>query len=364
MKRWAPGSRRVSSECTAIVARPPARHRLRAAVLAGAASIAPGAGSVEAAGTSATLDAIRTRGRVVCAMQANNVPFSLPDREGVWRGLDVDGCRALAAAVLGDPGQMTIRAITGLTRFPTLQGGEADVLFGSTTWLTTRETALGLVSAGTNYYSGQGFIVRAALGVKSARELNEATICVPPGSSTEVILQDYFRKNGASFRPVVIDDPNQIATAFLDGRCDAYTRDATGLAGFRNQQQHPADFVVLPEIISMEPLGPFVRKGDDGWLDIVRWTQFALVAAEQLGVTAANAGQLATGPDPDIRRLLGTEGSIGASMGLDARWAARAIQAVGNYGEMWDRDVAPLGMARGLNRLWNDGGLMFSPPLR
>jgi general L-amino acid transport system substrate-binding protein len=320
-------------------------------------------GTAQAAG-SPTLDAIRARGSVVCAMQSENVPFSLPDSKGIWRGMDVDSCRALAAAVFGDPSKIVIRPITGQTRFPTLQGGDADVLFGSTTWVTTRETSLGLVFAGANYYSGQGFITRATSGVKSVRELNEATICVPPGSSTEVILQDYFRKAGGSIHPVIIDDPSQIIATFLSGRCDAYTRDVTGLAGFRNQQLHPDELVILPEVISMEPLGPYVRKGDDSWLDVVRWTQFALIAAEQMGVTAANAGQLATTADPDIRRLLGVEGSIGSSMGLDPQWAAHAITAVGNYGEMWQRNVAPLGLPRGLNRLWNAGGLMFSPPLR
>jgi general L-amino acid transport system substrate-binding protein len=313
---------------------------------------------------SATLDAIRARGSVICAMQPDNVPFSQPDSQGVWRGLDVDSCRALAAATLGDASKFTIRPITGLTRFPTLQGGEADVLFGSTTWITTRETSLGLVFAGANYYSGQGFIVRSALGVTSAKDLNGATICVPPGSTTEVLLEDYFRKIGGSFRPVIIDDVNQIIASFLSGRCDAYTRDVTGLSGFRSRQPHPEAFVVLPEIISMEPLGAFVRKGDDAWLDIVRWTQFALLAAEQLDVTSANADMRAAGTDPEVRRLLGTEGGVGLSMGLDPLWAARAIKAVGNYGEMWERDVAPIGLPRGLNRLWDKGGLMFSPPLR
>ena len=320
-------------------------------------------GAARAAGTP-TLDAIRARGAVVCAMQADNVPFSLPDSTGILRGLDVDSCRALAAAVLGDPAKFIVRPITGMTRFPTLQGGEADVLFGSTTWVTTRETSLGLLFAGANYYSGQGFITRASLGVKSAAELKDATVCVPPGSTTEVILQDYFRRLGSSIRPVIIDDPNQIIATFLSGRCDAYTRDVTGLAGFRKQQPHPEELVVLPEVISMEPLGPYVRKGDDNWFDVVRWTQFALVAAEQLGVTGAQAATLGGTKDPDIRRLLGSEGSIGPSMGLDPHWAAQAIGAVGNYGEMWQRDVAPLGLPRGLNRLWSQGGLMYSPPLR
>ncbi|MBN8875575.1 MAG: amino acid ABC transporter substrate-binding protein [Rhodospirillales bacterium] len=314
--------------------------------------------------SSQTLAAIRARGSVVCAVQNDNPPFSLVDSQGVWRGLDVDSCRAIAAAALGDPARITIRPITGLTRFPALQSGEVDVLFGSTTWTTTRETALGLVFAGPTYYSGQGFLVHAKLGVTSVKGLDGASVCVPPGSTTELIMQDWARKNGITFRPVVIDDPNQIQTTFLSGRCDAFTRDLTGLSGFRARQANPADFVLLPEFISMEPLGPFIRKGDDGWLDIVRWTQFALVAAEQMGVTAANAETQRSSSNPDIRRLLGTEGDVGPSMGLDKSWALRAIRAVGNYGEMWERDVKPMGLERGNNRLWDQGGLMYAPPLR
>ena len=339
------------------------RRRSPLAALAGAAMLALSASAASAAG-SATLDAVRARGSVVCGVQATNVPFSQPDQQGVWHGMDIDSCRALAAAIFGDPAKITIRPVTGLTRFPSVQSGETDVLFGSTTWITTRESSLGLLFAGANFYSGQGFITHAALGVKSARELNGATICVPPGSTSEVILEDYFRKIGAKFTPIVIDDPNQIAASFLSGRCDVYTRDATGLAGFRSQQPNPGQFTVLPEIISMEPLGAFVRKGDDSWFDIVRWTQFALVAAEQLGVTRENVATMATAKNPDIRRLLGTEGGVGPTMGLDKLWAAHAIQAVGNYGETWQRNAAPLGLERGLNRLWSEGGLMYSPPLR
>lgn len=323
-----------------------------------------GSGGAAAAGPSATLEAIRARGNLVCGVQAENPPFSVPDSRGVWRGLDVDSCRALAAAVLGDPGRVVFRAITGLSRFPAIQGGEVDVLFGSTTWLTTRESSLGLVFAGANYYSGQGFMVRRSLGVTTIAGLDGASICVPPGSSTEVILQDWFRKNGKTFRPVVIDDPAQIQATFLSGRCDAYTRDMTGLSGFRGRQADPGAFLVLPEIITMEPLGAFVRKGDDEWLDVVRWTGFALVWAEQLGVTQANLDEMATGPSPNVRRLLGVEAGVGETMGLDAKWAANAIRAVGNYGEMWQRDVAPMGLARGLNNLWDHGGLMYSPSLR
>lgn len=313
---------------------------------------------------SPTLDAVRARGQVVCGMQGDNPPFSFPDAQGVWRGMDVDSCRALAAAIFGDASKMHVRPVTGLTRFPAVQSGEVDVLFGSTTWITTRETRLGLVFAATNYFSGQGFMLRTAQGVKSLKEIDGATICVPPGSTTEVILQDWFRKNGGTFTPVVIDDPNQIQAAFLSGRCDVYTRDVTGLSGFRFRQTRPEEFVVLPEVITMEPLGAFIRKGDDAWLDIVRWTQLALVAAEQLEVKGADIAGLAGSTNPDIRRLTGAEGDIGPSMGLDRAWAANAVKAVGNYGEMWARNVEPMGLPRGLNRLWDKGGLMFAPPLR
>jgi general L-amino acid transport system substrate-binding protein len=313
---------------------------------------------------SATLDAVRARGKVVCGMQATNVPFSQPDQKSEWHGMDVDSCRALAAAILGDASKIQVSPVTGLTRFPAVQSGAIDVLFGSTTWITTRESSLGLLFAGANFYSGQGFLAHAKLGVTSAKELDGATICVPPGSTSEVILEDYFRKIGAKFTPIVIDDPNQIAASFLSGRCDVYTRDATGLAGFRSQQPKPTDFTLLPETISMEPLGAFVRKGDDRWFDIVRWVQFATIKAEYLGVTKANVAGMATSKNPDIKRLLGTEGDVGPSMGLDKLWAAHAIAAVGNYGEMWQRNAAPLDLKRGLNRLWNEGGLMYSPPLR
>jgi general L-amino acid transport system substrate-binding protein len=315
------------------------------------------------AADSPTLAAIRARGSVVCGVQADNAPFSLPDSRGVWRGMDVDSCRALAAAVLGDPAKISIRPVTGMTRFPAVQGGEIDVLFGSTTWITTRETSLGLVFAATNYFSGQGFLVKRSLGVSRLTELNDASICVPPGSTTEVILQEWFRNHHQTFRPVLIDDPSQIQATFLSGRCDVFTRDMTGLSGFRMRQAKPDDFVLLPENITMEPLGAYIRKGDDAWLDVVRWTQFALIWAEQLGVTAAAADK-PEGASSDIRRLLGAEGDVGPSMGLDRQWAANAIKAVGNYGEVWQRNIAPFGLERGLNRLWDKGGLMYSPPLR
>lgn len=312
---------------------------------------------------SPTLAAIRNRGQVVCGVQSNNPPFSLPDSRGVWRGIDVDSCRALAAAIFGDPEKAVIRPVTGMTRFPAVQSGDIDVLYGSTTWTTTRETQLGLVFAAANYYSGQGFLVRRSLGVTRLAQLDGATICVPPGSTTEVILQEWFRTNRLSFQPILIDDPNEIIRAFLSGRCDVYTRDMTGLSGFRMTQARPDDFLLLPENITMEPLGAWIRKGDDQWLDIVRWTQFALIWAEQQGVTAATVDNPGPSPSSDVRRLLGA-GDIGPTMGLDRRWAANAIKAVGHYGEMWERNAAPYGLARGLNRLWDQGGLMFSPPLR
>jgi general L-amino acid transport system substrate-binding protein len=327
------------------------------------ASISLPAGDGAHAQGSPTLAAIRARGSVICGVQSNNPPFSLPDSRGVWRGMDVDSCRALAAAVLGDPEKVNIRPITGLTRFPAVQGGDIDVLFGSTTWTTTRETQLGLVFAAANYFSGQGFLVRRSLGVSHLTELDGATVCVPPGSTTEVILQEWFRAHRLTFQPILIDDPNEIIGAFLAGRCDVYTRDMTALSGFRTSQPNPDDFLLLPENITMEPLGAWIRKGDDQWLDVVRWTQFALIWAEQQGVTAATVDNPGAAPSSDVRRLLG-EGDIGPTMGLDRRWAASAIRAVGNYGEMWERNAAPYRLSRGLNRLWDQGGLMYSPPLR
>jgi general L-amino acid transport system substrate-binding protein len=334
---------------------------------AAALGLAMGAGAVLPAVAQApgspTLAAIRARGQVVCGVQSNNPPFSLPDSRGVWRGMDVDSCRALAAAIFGDAEKAVIRPVTGMTRFPAVQSGDIDVLYGSTTWTTTRETQLGLVFAAANYYSGQGFLVRRSLGVTRLAQLDGATICVPPGSTTEVILQEWFRANRLTFQPILIDDPNEIIRAFLSGRCDVYTRDMTGLSGFRMTQANPDDFLLLPENITMEPLGAWIRKGDDQWLDIVRWTQFALVWAEQQGVTAATVDNPGPSPSSDVRRLLGA-GDIGPTMGLDRRWAANAIKAVGHYGEVWERNAAPYGLARGLNRLWDQGGLMFSPPLR
>lgn len=329
-------------------------------LLMGAGAVLP---VVAQAPGSPTLAAIRARGQVVCGVQSNNPPFSLPDSRGVWRGMDVDSCRALAAAIFGDAEKAVIRPVTGMTRFPAVQSGDIDVLFGSTTWTTTRETQLGLVFAAANYYSGQGFLVRRSLGVTRLAQLDGATICVPPGSTTEVILQEWFRANRLSFQPILIDDPNEIIGAFLSGRCDVYTRDMTGLSGFRMTQPKPDDFLLLPENITMEPLGAWIRKGDDQWLDIVRWTQFALVWAEQHGVTAATVDNPGPSPSSDVRRLLGA-GDIGPTMGLDRRWAANAIRAVGHYGEVWERNAAPYGLARGLNRLWDQGGLMYSPPLR
>ncbi|MBV8912293.1 MAG: amino acid ABC transporter substrate-binding protein [Acetobacteraceae bacterium] len=330
-------------------------------LLAGA--VLPASDGAQAA-DSPTVAAIRARGSVVCGMQPDNPPFSSPDSHGVWRGMDVDSCRALAASVLGDPTKITIRPITPISRFPAVQSGEVDVLFGSTTWTTTRETQLGLIFAAANYFSGQGFLVKRSLGVAHLAELNGATICVPPGSTTEVILSEWFHHHNLTFQPVLIDDMSQIQAAFLTGRCDVFTRDMTGLSGFRMQQANPEDFVLLPENITMEPLGALVRKGDDGWLDVVRWTQFALIWAEQQSVTAATADASGPSASSDVRRLLGDEGDIGPSMGLDRRWAANAIKAVGNYGEIWQRNVAPFGLPRGLNNLWDKAGLMYSPPLR
>jgi general L-amino acid transport system substrate-binding protein len=315
---------------------------------------------------SPTLDAIRARGELACGVAGNIAGFSLADSKGVMRGLDADGCRALAAAVLGDTGKVKFVPTTTQNRFTALQSGEIDVLIRETTWTLGREASLGLEFAGINFYDGTGFLVPKSAGATSAKQLDGASICVQPGTSTELAIADYFRVNGMKFTPIEIQDLQELRGAFLAGRCDAYSTDSSALATFRaGLGPRAADFVLLPELISKEPLGPMVRKGDDKWLDIVRWTLFAQLAAEEEGVTSKNAAALAaSSPSPVVRRLLGAEGDLGHALGLDNKWALNAIAQVGNYGEMWERDMAPLGVRRGLNRLWNKGGLMYPPPLR
>ena len=314
---------------------------------------------------SATLDAARARGYVACGTSGTIPGFALADSTGVMRGRDADSCRAIAAAALGDAGKVRFVLTSTQNRFTALQSGEVDVLLRNTGWSLTREGNLGLAFASVNFWDGAAFIVKASSGVKSAKELDGATVCVLPGTSTELILADWFRANKLHFTPVLIDGDNAIQQTFLSGRCDAYVSDGSQIAGFRFQQgPRAAELTILPERISSEPSGAAVRKGDEKWFDIVRWTHFALVTAERDGVGAKDVAGLGGATDPDVRRLLGLEGELGKALGLDVRWAARAVEQVGNYGEMFARDIIPLGIERGQNALWTKGGLQFSPPMR
>ncbi len=314
---------------------------------------------------SATIDTIKSRGQLVCGVSTGVAGFSLADSKGVTQGIDADTCRAVAAAILGDASKVRFVPTTTTNRFTALQSGELDLLVRSTTWTLGREANLGLEFAGVNFYDGTGFLVKASAGVKSVKDLNGATICVQPGTSTELAIADYFRLNNLKFTPVLIQDLAEIQNTYLAGRCDSYSTDASGLAAFRYQQGSKADeHVLLPEIISKEPLGMMVRKGDDKFFDVVRWTLFAMLQAEESGVTSKNVDEMLKSTNPDIRRLLGNEGDMGKALGVDNKWAVNIVKGVGNYGEMWDRTVAPLGIPRGINNLWNKGGLHYPPPIR
>ncbi len=329
-----------------------------AALLAAAPAFAQGSGST-------TLDAIKARGTLICGIAGAVPGFSLPDSKGVMQGLDADTCRTVAAAVFGDATKVKFTPLTSTNRFTALQSGEVDMLSRSTTWTLGREASLGLEFAGVNYYDGTGFLVKKALGVKDAKELNGATVCVQPGTSTELADADFFRLNNLKFTPILIQDQAEIEGAFLSGRCDAYSTDSSALATFRATQPNKDDFLLLPNIISKEPLGPVVRKGDDKWFDIVRWTYFATVAAEEYGVDSKNVDEMfTTSTNPDIRRLLGAEGDLGKQLGLDVKFAYNVIKQVGNFGEYWNRNIAVLGVPRGINNVWTKGGLHYAPPLR
>jgi ABC-type amino acid transport/signal transduction systems, periplasmic component/domain len=318
--------------------------------------------------SAATLDDVRARGALNCGVSTGVNGFSAPDANGVWQGFDVAVCRAVAAAVLGDPMAVNFVPTTGQTRFTALASGEIDILARNTTWTFSRDTDLGFTFVGVNYYDGQGFMVNRALGVSSATELDGATVCIQTGTTTELNLADYFRINNMTYEPVPIETNAEAQQQYLAGACDVYTTDASGLAATRASFESPGDHVILPEIISKEPLGPLVRQGDDQWADIARWTLNALIAAEELGVTSANLEQMAAGTNnPEINRLLGAEGDLGAMIGLDAQWAQRAIAAGGNYGEVFAATIGeatPIGLARGLNAQWTQGGLLYTPPFR
>jgi general L-amino acid transport system substrate-binding protein len=313
---------------------------------------------------SATLDAVRARGMVLCGVAGAVPGFSLPDSTGVMRGLDADSCRNVAAAALGDATKIKFVPLTTTNRFTALQSGEVDLLSRSTTWTLGREANLGLLFAGINYYDGTGFLVKKALGVKSAKEMDGATICVQPGTSTELAISDYYRDNKMKFTPILIADLAEIQSAFIAGRCDAYSTDLSALATFRATQTNKDDYLLLPDVISKEPLGYVVRKGDDKWFDVVRWTYFATVTAEELGLSSKNIDSFAATTIPETRRFLGLEGDLGKSLGLDAKWAYNIVKQVGNFGETWDRNITVLGVPRGINALWNKGGLHYAPPMR
>jgi general L-amino acid transport system substrate-binding protein len=327
-----------------------------AAVAAGAALAGP------------TLDKTKQAGQLVCGVSTGVTGFSMPDAQGKYNGLDADFCRQVAAAVLGDANKVKFVPLTAQQRFTAIQSGEVDLLARNTTATLQRDTQLGLNFGQVLYYDGQGFMVPKKLGVKSAKELNGATVCVQPGTTTELNLADYFRANKMQFKPVVIEKLEESEAAFFSGRCDVYTTDASGLAGTRiAKASAPDDYVILPEIISKEPLAPAVRHGDDEWFDIVKWVGYGAIEAEEKGVTSKNVDEMLKSDDPTIKRLLGATPGMGKSLGLDEKWAYNLIKQVGNYGEIYEKNVgkgSSLKLERGLNDLWTRGGLMYAIPVR
>ncbi|HRP80252.1 MAG TPA: amino acid ABC transporter substrate-binding protein, partial [Aquamicrobium sp.] len=323
------------------------------------------------AASAATLDDVKARGHLKCGVNTSLAGFSAPNDKGEWTGLDVDFCRAVAAAIFGDGDKVNFTALSAKDRFTALQSGEVDVLSRNTTWTINRDTALGFNFAGVTYYDGQGFMINAKQlpGVNSALQLSGASVCVQAGTTTELNLADYFSANNMEYNPVVFEKFEEANAAYDAGRCDAYTTDQSGLYAVRLQMSSPDDHVVLPEIISKEPLGPSVRQGDDQWFDIVKWVYFALLNAEEAGITQANVDEMKESASPDIRRLLGTEAEtkIGTDLGLDNDWVVKIIKATGNYGEIFERNVgsgSPLKIARGVNALWTKGGLQYGMPIR
>ena len=314
-----------------------------------------------------TLDDVKAKGFISVGVNEGLFGFSKPDEKGVWRGLDVDTARAISVAVFGDPNKLKVVPLTAKTRFTALQSGEIDVLTRNATQTLGRESALGLNFVHVNYYDGQGFLVPKKLGVKSAKELDGATVCVLPGTTTELNAADYFRANGMTMKPVVIESTPELAKAFFAGRCDSLTSDASQLAGTRAVAPNPDDYVILPEIISREPLAPAVRHGDDQWYDIVNFATMAMIEAEFLGITSKNVDEKMGSKDPQVQRFLGVSAGNGKALGLDEKWAYNIVKMVGNYGEVFERNVGvntPLKIERGLNALWTNGGLMYTPPFK
>ncbi|WP_207062123.1 amino acid ABC transporter substrate-binding protein [Motiliproteus sp. SC1-56] len=325
-------------------------------------------GMSTAAQAEGTLDAVKDKGFVQCGVSTGLPGFSNPDEKGNWQGMDVDVCRAIAAAVLGDASKVKYIPLTAKERFTALQSGEIDVLSRNTTWTQTRDTTLGLNFAGVNYYDGQGFLVSKNLGVKSAKELDGAAVCIQSGTTTELNLSDYFKLNNMQFDPIVFDTSDQTVKGFEAGRCDVLTSDQSQLYALRIKLADPSSAMVLPEVISKEPLGPVVRQGDDQWFNIVKWSLNAMINAEELGLSSANVDSMKESSDnPSIKRLIGLEGPKGEGLGLADDWGYQIVKQVGNYGEVFERNVgagSPLGIERGINALWNQGGFLYAPPMR
>jgi general L-amino acid transport system substrate-binding protein len=316
----------------------------------------------------ATLDAVKARGSLKCGVAAGGTPgFMAPDSKGEWQGFNVDVCRAVAVALFNDPKRVEFVPVTSQSRFPALQSGEVEVLVNNVTNTIVRDTQLGFNFAPTVFYDGQGFLVPKKLGVEAASGLNGATVCVLPGTTTELNLADYFRKTGMAFTPVVIESQDEIRAAYFSGRCDVMTNDRSALASTRSLAPAPADHVVLPDVISKEPLAPTVRHGDEQWADVVRWSVNALIEAEELGITARSVDQMSASNDPAVKRFLGATPGIGAAIGLADKWAYNVVKALGNYAEVYERHLGPatpIGLPRGVNALWNKGGLLYTPPFR
>jgi general L-amino acid transport system substrate-binding protein len=337
-------------------------------VLGAGLALALAAGVCAPAQAGATLDAIKARGSLKCGVAAGGTPgFMAPDSKGEWQGFNVDTCRAVAVALFNDAKKVEFVPVTSQSRFPALQSGEIDVLVNNVTNTIVRDTQLGFNFAPTVFYDGQGFLVPKKLGVEAASGLNGATVCVLPGTTTELNLADYFRKTGMSFTPVVIESQDEIRSAYFSGRCDVMTNDRSALASTRSLAPTPADHVVLPDVISKEPLAPTVRHGDEQWADVVRWSVNTLIEAEEMGITSKNVDQMTGSTDPAVKRFLGATPGIGAAIGLTDKWSYNIVKTLGNYAEIYDRHLGPstpIGLPRGVNALWNKGGLMYTPPFR
>lgn len=331
------------------------------------AALILGAFTASTASAATTLESVKDKGHLQCGVTSGLPGFSQPDQKGNWTGIDVDTCRAVAAAIFGDAKAVQFTPLTAKERFTALQSGEIDMLSRNTTWTLTRDASLGLNFAGVNYYDGQGFLVNKNIGVDDATQLDGATVCIQAGTTTELNLADYFRAKGMEFKPIVFDTSEQTVQGFAAGRCDVLTSDRSQLAALRSKLADPSSAKILPNTISKEPLGPVVRQGDDQWFNIVKWVLFTQVNAEELGITMDNVDDMLKSDNPNVQRLLGTDGDMGAKLGLPADYGYKIVKQVGNYGEMYNRNVGPdtaLGLERGINALWTEGGIMYAPPVR